>query len=227
MISPDDRHHVQCRNLQEAIPGMRPCKIVPAGVLEHGEDGRLVCWDDPALQPSCHIFYGAHTSTVHVACQHGNMSAPLLSMHLLWHQLAERQLPTGQSTPQLRPKTARVQLRRKAGACLTMSSAPCRHPHPGLRRRRRAKVVRILAALTHGSCRAQRWFTHHVLHMYNLPSLDTNGGAYCCAGRSSRTSPRASTAKALPWRSIPACDDVRVWSGRSWANEGNLHVQAH
>ena len=38
---------------------MRPRKIVPAGVLEHGEDGRLVCWDDPALQPSCHIFYGA------------------------------------------------------------------------------------------------------------------------------------------------------------------------
>ena len=53
--------------LQEAIPGMRPRKIVPAGVLEHGEDGRLVCWDDPALQPSCHIFYGASIQSASTA----------------------------------------------------------------------------------------------------------------------------------------------------------------
>lgn len=52
------RHCIHCCEMQEAVPGMRPCNIVPAGTLEHDEDGRLVCWDDPALQPSCHIFYG-------------------------------------------------------------------------------------------------------------------------------------------------------------------------
>jgi hypothetical protein len=49
------------REVQEAVPGLRPCNIVPAGTLEHDDDGRVVCWDDPALQPSCHIFYGAQT----------------------------------------------------------------------------------------------------------------------------------------------------------------------
>ena len=43
---------------QEKLAGKIPCKVVLAGCLEHGPDGRVVCWDDPALKPQHHIFYG-------------------------------------------------------------------------------------------------------------------------------------------------------------------------
>jgi hypothetical protein len=103
---------------------MRPRKIVPAGTLEHGEDGRLVCWDDPALQPSCHIFYGACLSgaLLKTSCCGGECSWrwwPLSSA--LAYVLPVTQL--FDSSPQHAP--AATPSRKTASAGRRSTSPPC------------------------------------------------------------------------------------------------------
>ena len=170
----------------------------------HGGDGdcrlHMFCHRRSCQEPRAHTCCG--TSLHHINCQQGK---------------AHRAPPRNRSCV-----TSRKCWRLPDGVL-----CPVQTPTSWTSRATAYQSGEICAALTHGSCRGQYWFTHEVCT--KLPSLDTNEGAHCCAGRGSRTSPRGLTAKALPWRSIPACDDVRVWSrvGAAGPTKKTLHVQAH